>query len=346
MKKLFDKLFTYSSLTKIARTCIIVAPIFLLGYVVMLVLHHYCPFFHLWSITNFGVMGDFVGGVISTLFAIAAAMYVIKTYKKQLHDRKLHRFEATFMRMLELHKQNVSEINIKSSIEVPAGQNYNGRYAFPIMYKELALIYDETGKAIVSFLQNNPHIRYNPWRNPELMIDLAHKLSFGFFFYDVNGYQLTRDKNEALYDLTDGVVQILKQSPQMKNYLNLSRNIVLGHYFRHLYNMVKFVDDSRSLHDFKEREDYCKLIRSQMSDYEQIVLYYDTLSPLGAAWIQPLGVSDVENMSLLCKYRFVKNCPCFLSYFGKDLGSVFAVEDKAWRARGERFFETDLRIGI
>lgn len=345
MKKI-DDLFTYRVLTHVARLCIVVAPLVLVAYGVLVLLHHYVPYMHLWSITNFGLIGDFVGGVISTLFAIAAAMYVIKTYKKQLRDRKFHRFEATFMRMLELHKQNVSEINIKSHIEVSTGQNYNGRYAFPIMYKELALIYDETGKAIVTFLQNNPHIRYNTWRNPELMIDLAHKLSFGFFFYDVNGYQLTRDKNEPLYDLTVGVVQILKQSPQMKDYLNLSRNIVLGHYFRHLYNMVKFVDDSKSLHNFKEREDYCKLIRSQMSDYEQIVLYYDTLSPLGAAWIQPLGVSDVENMSLLCKYRFVKNCPCFLSYFGKDLGSVFAVEDKAWRDRGERFFETDLRIGI
>ncbi len=51
----------------------------------------------------------------------------------------------------------------------------------------------------------------------------------------------------------------------------------VGHYFRHLYNMVKFVDEK----DFlicEEKKRYTNLIRAQLSSYELALLFYNCLS--------------------------------------------------------------------
>lgn len=57
----------------------------------------------------------------------------------------------------------------------------------------------------------------------------------------------------------------------------------LGHYFRYLYNFIKFVRESR-----KARGPYVKLVRSQLSDKELVLLYYNCLSTYGAKF-KPLA---------------------------------------------------------
>jgi hypothetical protein len=64
----------------------------------------------------------------------------------------------------------------------------------------------------------------------------------------------------------------------------------LGHYFRSLYNLTKFVKAA-------ERADgrrYTNLIRAQMSDQEVLVLFYNCLTPRGAKF-----KSLVEEYALL-----------------------------------------------
>ena len=50
-----------------------------------------------------------------------------------------------------------------------------------------------------------------------------------------------------------------------------------GHYFRHLYNMVKFVDEKDFLAS-QEKKRYTNLIRAQLSSYELALLFYNCLS--------------------------------------------------------------------
>ena len=55
----------------------------------------------------------------------------------------------------------------------------------------------------------------------------------------------------------------------------------VGYYFRHLYNVVKFVDQSGFLKkDAKKR--YTNLIRAQLSSDELELLFYNCLSERGA----------------------------------------------------------------
>lgn len=52
---------------------------------------------------------------------------------------------------------------------------------------------------------------------------------------------------------------------------------VFDHYFRHLYRIFKFVNESPLIETEKERYDYACIVRSQLSEYELLMLFYNSL---------------------------------------------------------------------
>lgn len=53
----------------------------------------------------------------------------------------------------------------------------------------------------------------------------------------------------------------------------------LGHYFRFLFNFFRYIDNE--VMEEEKREFYVKLVRSPLSDYELVLLFYSCLSELG-----------------------------------------------------------------
>ncbi|MEL3921995.1 putative phage abortive infection protein [Aeromonas enteropelogenes] len=72
----------------------------------------------------------------------------------------------------------------------------------------------------------------------------------------------------------------------------------LAHYFRNLYQVLKFIDDSSILNGY-EKKKYSNMIRAQVSKYELVLLFYNCLSPLGFDKFKPL----------LEKYEFFEHLP-------------------------------------
>ncbi len=283
-----------------------------------------------------GAIGDFTGGVIGTLVAVFGAMYVVKSYKRQVSQARLQTFEATCATMLELHRQNVQEIEI----EIQGGGKLTGRKAFPYLVSEYEMLFDIVNQSISHIISKNKE--YNEWAlDREKQLELAHKLSYGYFFYNVDNYTVNNE-DELSLKLGEQVrsdVQKRLERGLNSGLLALERHVTLGHYYRHLYNMVDYIDKAEHIaQDSKDR--YCKIVRSQLSDYEQILLYYNTLSPLGEAWNNPLGVTNRDKMCLIAKYRLLKNCPYYLQYHGIKPSETYSEEIKAYRKTGKRFFET------
>jgi len=73
----------------------------------------------------------------------------------------------------------------------------------------------------------------------------------------------------------------------------------LGHYYRHLYQTVAFVDKENSC-DSDEKYAYVKTLRAQLSTHEQALLLINSCTPMGQKWW-----SD----QLITKYRMVRNIP-------------------------------------
>lgn len=84
-----------------------------------------------------------------------------------------------------------------------------------------------------------------------------------------------------------GGVRNIIESIGIVEYVNIREISRFDHYFRHLYRIYKFVDSSPLIED-SERYDYACIIRSQLSDYELVMLFYNCLSSNGKEKFKPL----------------------------------------------------------
>jgi hypothetical protein len=71
---------------------------------------------------------------------------------------------------------------------------------------------------------------------------------------------------------------------------------MLGHYFRNLYHIVKYIDDDKSLKTFELKYKYAKILRAQLSAPEINMIAWNGLTYYGEAF-----------KPLIEKYRLLKN---------------------------------------
>ena len=67
----------------------------------------------------------------------------------------------------------------------------------------------------------------------------------------------------------------------------------IGHYFRNLYQILRFINDSRARDEDKKL--YGRLVRAQLSSNELFLLFYNCLSEVGVEKFKPL----VEKFAML-----------------------------------------------
>lgn len=86
----------------------------------------------------------------------------------------------------------------------------------------------------------------------------------------------------------------------------------LSHYIRNLFQLVKFIDkQSDEIFSYEDKYLYASTLRSQLSNHEQLLLYYNALSVLGQAW-------EIDNKEgLLQKYCVIRSMPLPLADFHK-----------------------------
>jgi hypothetical protein len=81
----------------------------------------------------------------------------------------------------------------------------------------------------------------------------------------------------------------------------------LGHYFRHLFQTFKFIENQDIL-DNKQKYFYGKTLRSQLSTYEQSLLFLNSVSSLGFKWeYNPEKSKKGVHSKLITKYALIKN---------------------------------------
>lgn len=88
----------------------------------------------------------------------------------------------------------------------------------------------------------------------------------------------------------------------------------LGHYYRHLFQVVKYINEQQNI-SYKEKYNYVKVLRAQLSTYEQAVLFLNSLSKMGAVWELKSEMNknikgfDKKDFELITKYNLIKNVP-------------------------------------
>lgn len=283
-----------------------------------------------------GQFGDYVGGVVGTIFALAGTILVYASFVNQQRRNTIESFELTYFEMLKVHEDIVKDMCYKGK---------KSREIFPEAISELRSLYDSVFTILERIKENaKMHRIHDPHVADEVLYKylddmdipyMATVMSVGYLYYGRDEYYLT-SKNEApLYvvnELVKNGLERIKIEPI---------NNVLCHYYRQMYQIVKYVANTKWL-DEDNKYNYIKMLRSQLSDYEQVMLFYNSLSVNGNNWREPYPEATIEKMGFIARFRLIKNIPFHYDYFGNHPQKYFVTEIESWKKKGIMFFENEL----
>jgi hypothetical protein len=271
-------------------------------------------------------LGDTVGGLMGPFIAICASFLTFIAFlvqfeanQQQKEDLEIERFESKFIELINLHKQNVIEMKLENG--------KHGREVFVSLFYELKLannLIEETNK-----------------KNNLLNIQGCSFLAYKIFFFGLGKnsekqYKLDseessiKDELKAIldhYKNGNDVDRMVRERLQKKEWELLTSYFealdkentflfdghisLLSHYYRHLFLTVRYVVEQlpKSIKGNEKEEkikEYLRILRAQLSNHEQILLYYNG-SSIANAWFEK---------GYFTKYRMIHNLPLPLADFG------------------------------
>ena len=261
--------------------------------------------------SKFGQFGDYVGGLIGSLWALAGVIlfYValteqrediktnrevlitqIEALKQQIKEFKLQReemeltrevfteqsktlkkqqFESTFFNSVNL-LNNIIE-NINYSIPPVVTNDFRSQPAFPQPDRTKTYY----GRDSFEYFYKDLQTHYNKLEGEYCIENIADTYSPG------NNFNIPQDISEKLLKISYNSIFLAHQSD-------------LGHYFRTIYNIIKFVNESKP----ENPKYYTNIVRAQLSTYEHLLLFYNCYSKYGEVKFKPLVIeySLLDNM--------------------------------------------------
>lgn len=274
-----------------------------------------------------GQIGDYFNGMLGPFIALAgvittfAAFYIqyranedqkraLRKQGKEIRDQKrqtkIDRFEQRFFEMLKIHRENAENFYVKTVMNEGIVE---GRNAFDIVNSEICFLYEALQDIEIQFVLTDIPEKYQRfcvalklvyWGLPignqysQISVENSRKYGVGnlssilnslFENWDSslphsnNGW---RDKSlETFYKYS----MPREYSPLMGHYTYLSI------YLRHLGRAIEMLDPiDEKLIPLKEKLAYASILRSQMSNDEQKLLYFYSLAEhdgklWGKGWI-------------------------------------------------------------
>ena len=205
---------------------------------------------------------------------------------------------------------------------------------FHLQRKELDLQRQELKAQRDEFAQQNTTLKLQRFENTffhmmelqqQIVNDLFIKISDREHVWEDSSLSGGRDSKEVIVDNSvrgrqvihyiykhpestyydEGVyLQIFKKG--MKEYEKSPYISLLDHYFRHLYTILRYVDETDAFdvneegnvdeeYTYKQKYHYTTILRATLSRYELLMIYYNGLSTFGNEKLKPL----IERYSLL-----------------------------------------------
>lgn len=215
--------------------------------------------YFLYGVSDRGTFGDMFG-TINALFAGLAFAGIIYAIFLQRKDLELQRRELQLTREeLDGQKQ-----------QLQAQNDTLKRQAFQNTFFQLLELHNDIVKSLV--------FRY---ANGE--ISSTGRECFQYYYDELKIHYDSFPKQKGEND----EIKIINSSYEK---LFVLYQADLGHYFRNLYNLVKYVKNSQ----IEDKKVFTNIVRAQLSSYELALLFYDCVSELGRGKFKPL----VEEFSL------------------------------------------------
>lgn len=242
-----------------------------------------------------GVIGDTIGGIMNPFISIAAvivtglAFYVQYQANDTVRNQfELQKIENQFYEMLRLHKENVNEIKVERTNN-GIQKTISGREAFVEMKGELEFLLklyeDELNEEIFGQIYSTFFWGYNHQRLESI------------------GYSYKKSNIETISDAMEEETLYTKWRKKVEEAGCIPKGYhsCLGYYYRHLFHTVKFiVNKDEKLISEKQKLDYLRMLRAQLSNYEQEMLFYNWISGYGGDW-------ENEDNKFFTQYKMIHN---------------------------------------
>ncbi len=234
----------------------------MLGGVVCLFLLNFSMVFFVSNENTRGTFGDQFGAV-NALFSGLAFTGLIYTIILQRRDLKLQRHDLQLQR---------------KELELTRGELHNQTEQYAIQNKTLAVQrFENTFFQMLSLhheIVNGLSFQYidRKLSGNDLSSEMVETMAHGREVFDM-AYNYSTSSGWGFKRSMKSI--ILKEG--IKGYNDSSIPILFDHYFRNLYRIIKFTEDS-SLIDDVEKNEYIDILRAQLSPYELIWIYYNGLS--------------------------------------------------------------------
>lgn len=265
------------------------------------------------NFTATGNIGDTIGGLMNPFVAIAGilvtflAFYIqfsfnkfqVNLFKRQWDDTQTKyekdKFENQFYEMLRLHKENVNELTLTTK-KIISHSNTNkeiveniisGRRVFEYINSELELIYVVASTSFKDQKLSNEELIKKSYQVLFHGLD-STKVKNHLFFQNLHELQISIEElnyerfNKSLGKLAGGSVLFghTIDYPIFKGHSSQ-----LAHYYRHLYLTVKFVvSQTAKIVTYEEKRNLLRILRAQLSNIEQVLLFYNWYSDFGKQW--------------------------------------------------------------
>jgi hypothetical protein len=224
------------------------------------------------DINAFGLnlLGDFYGGSVASIWSLAGLFFIYVAFLGQKQQLLYQQMEIMY-----------SQLEVKYTRLELEGQKQE------MMEQNSTLRQQRFENTFFQLLRNHQDIVND--------IDIRRKLSSG----ESSVSQQGRDCFKTFYEKFCGTIN--KNSPPDKTnqaYMRFyhGHQSDLGHYFRNLYHILKFINGAKEIIE-DDKFKYTSLLRALLSSYELALLFHNCLGDYGNEFFKPL----VE------KYSFLKN---------------------------------------
>ncbi|UII22699.1 putative phage abortive infection protein [Fulvivirga ligni] len=222
----------------------------------------------------FARFGDFIGGVVGSIWALAGVMLFYIALSEQRNDFRTNR-EALDLQINALNQQ-IKEFQLQRAELTSSRKIYE----------------DQSNTLRVQQFESNFYSLLNVYLTIKKNLNEIDK--DGDFFKSLQERLLENYdiSNLSVYELHNGLIKKYMQLYQFQRGH-------LSHYFKAFYRLVKIIESNKVLSD-NEKIFYAKILRSQLTDYEQLILYYNSHSIYGT-----------KARSLILQYNLLKHVPMF-----------------------------------
>jgi len=235
--------------------------------------------------------GSFVGGILSPFLTIVSILLLLQNLKDQKKENKANEIRSHIFELLKYNRETVNDFEYTISYD-PTAQTYKGSRFFVTAKRQI----EEAITSISGF-------------KPTYSKNVLMQIGYLIFYFGV-GSESEDTLKEYLMEIVDesetndiiAFFKIKKSAYNSRIYYYGGNQNKLAHYFRQLYFIISLIDENKD-YDAEQQIKLSKILRVQLGNYEQAVLFYNSLTTLGLAWSRKIG----DTKCLLEKYELIKN---------------------------------------